>query len=94
MLQRCRKLGAKALPQAAERSIERQCAEVALAGAKVAGSAERIALSVDDQDLVLEHADEVVAEVELEQSVAEQRMFDRRRGIPSRAAAPGPHCCR
>ena len=54
------------------------------AGAEIARPAKRIALIVEDQDLVLQLADEIVAEIELEQAVTEDRVFD---GCPE---LPGP----
>ena len=75
-------LARRPLHSCAERSVERQRGELALAGAEVAGAVEDIALVVEDQDLVLQLADEVVADVELEQAVAEQRMLDGRAELP------------
>ena len=83
-------------PQPGKRSIERQVREIALAGADVAGRVEagggvhRVA----NQDSVLQVVDQVVANVELGQAVAEQGMFDRSRETPRSAAAPGRRCRR
>src|SRR6478672_4236818 len=69
-------LEAKPLPEPAEGGIESQCCESIFAGAQIARPTKGIALIVDDQNLVLQLADEIVAEVELEQAVAEDRVFD------------------
>src|SRR5258705_7987824 len=82
-LDRPGELGPEALPQPSEWRVERQAGEIALARAEVArrvGAEIRIAGMVDliaNQDAVLKLADEVMAEVELDQPVAKQRMVDR-----------------
>ena len=85
-------LDAEAGPQPVSGASTRQRGEIALAGAKVARRVEaeigvvRVR-RVADQDAVLKHAHEIVAEIELEQAVAEQRMLGGQRETPSCAAA-------
>ena len=54
------------------------CGEIAPAGAEIARGVEAFErmIGIEDQDAVLEQADEIVAEVELEQAVAEERVLD------------------
>src|SRR5437868_7650461 len=75
-------LDAKASPHIVERCVERQGGKIARALAEIARSAEGIALIAEDQDLVLQLADEIVPQIELEQAIAQQRVFDARPELP------------
>ena len=82
-LHRARELGAKALPQLSERRVERQRARNrACRVPRLPGPLEALPSVVEDQDLVLDLADQIVPDVELEQAVAEQRMLDGRPEFP------------
>src|SRR6185312_4008111 len=82
VLKSARELRAKSFPKIPERGVDGQRAKVALARAQIAGTAESVSFTVDDQDLILEHAYEVVAEIQLEQPVAKQRMLNRPVELP------------
>ena len=84
-LQRAVELHAHALEaDLGERRVERQRGEIALAGAEVAGRVEAVGriLRIADQDPVLKVVDQVIADVELGEAVAEQRMLDRAAKLP------------
>src|SRR5207253_9726991 len=70
-LERRRELGAKPVQHARQRSIHGQRRIIAAAATQVAGRIEADAVLIDDQDPVLQLADQVLAELELEQAVAE-----------------------
>ena len=80
-LKRCSALDPKAFPKPRQGYVERQLREVAPPGANIAGriETERGILRVNgiaDENPVLQQADLIMTKVELQQTVAEQRMID------------------
>src|SRR5206468_10889472 len=65
-----------------ERRIERQVRILAPAGAEVARRIEGVPLRIEDENPILEHADQVVAELEPRLALAQQRMLEQQSAFP------------
>ena len=86
MLDRSVELDVQPLPEPIERRIDIQLGEIALSGAEIARRVEAdlflLVIEFADQNAILEQADQVVPEIQFDQSSTEHRMVTRKSEFP------------